>query len=159
NGPVFHPPVLEYLVEQAERPAVGVTGDEDLIARSAQRADQAVLHAHPQGERERRRAVLQRGQARLERGPRRFGGARVHVAAAGAAHAVLLIGRGLVDRRDDRPGDRVGVLAGVDRQRLEAKRLVVHCAPSVVAVLAAVPLAVAPVPLVVVAELAPVPLV
>ena len=123
NGRVAHAPPAQHLVEQAERAAVGVAGDEHAVAWAAERADQAVLRGHAGGERERRRAVLQRGQARLQRGPRRVGGARVLVAAAGAADAVLLVGRGLVDRRDDRAGERVGVLAGVDGLGFEAELL------------------------------------
>ena len=46
--------------------------------------------------------------------------AAVLVAAAQAADAVLLVGRGRVDRRDHRAGRRVGLVAGVDRTRLEA---------------------------------------
>ena len=46
-----------------------------------------------------RRAALERGQALLQRGPGRVGAAAVLVAAAQPADAVLLVGRGLVDRR------------------------------------------------------------
>ena len=123
TGRVCHPPRLQHLVEQAERAAVGVAGDEHAVARPAQRADQAVLGGHAGRERERPRAVLQRGQAGLQRGPGGVRGARVLVAAPRAADAVLLVGRGLVDRRDHRAGDRVRVLSRVDRQRLEAQLL------------------------------------
>jgi hypothetical protein len=129
DGLVFHPPVLEDLVEQAVGAAVGVAGDQHPVARPAQRADQAVLGGHAGGEGERPRAVLQRGQAGLQRGPGGVRGTRVLVAAPGPADAVLLVGRGLVDRRHHRAGDRVGFLARVDGQGLEVQPVEVHCAP------------------------------
>ena len=49
-----------------------------------------------------------------------FARAGVLVAAAQPADAVLLVGAGRVDRRDHRAGRRVGLVAGVDRTRLEA---------------------------------------
>ena len=59
----------------------------------------------------------------LERGPGRVGRPRVLVAAPQAADAVLRVGRGQVDRHDDRAGGRVGLLAGVDGEGLEAASL------------------------------------
>ena len=84
-------------------------------------AQQGVLGGQAAGEREAR--------ARPPRAPRalpsravRVGLARaaVLVAAAQPADAVLLVGAGRVDRRDHRAGRRVGLVAGVDRARLEA---------------------------------------
>ena len=46
--------------------------------------------------------------------------ARVLVTAARASDAVLGVGRGLVDRRRDGPGQLVGLGAGMDGQRVEA---------------------------------------
>src|SRR6516165_2519018 len=112
NGLVADTPAGEYLVEEAERAAVGVVGDEHVVARAAQRADQAVLGGHPGRERERLRAVLQGGEAFFEGIPRRVRGARVLVAAAGAAHAVLLVGRRLIDRRGHGAGVWIRFLAG-----------------------------------------------
>ena len=62
--------------------------------------------------------VLERGEALLERRPRRVRDARVVVALVDADR-LLHEGRGLVDRRDDRAGRRVGLLPVVDRARLE----------------------------------------
>ena len=59
-------------------------------------------------------APLQAGQRRLQRRPGRVPGPRVVVPAAGLADDVLGIGGGLVDRHDDRTGQRVGLLAGMD---------------------------------------------
>jgi hypothetical protein len=46
--------------------------------------------------------------------------ARAKATAAQSAHPVLLIGGHLVDRRDDGSGQRIGLLPGMDRERLES---------------------------------------
>ena len=65
--------------------------------------------------------VLQRGEALLERGSRRVRDARVVVALVHADRLLRERG-GLVDRRRQRARRRVGLLAGMDRARLELHR-------------------------------------
>ena len=91
-----------------------------MVAGPAQRAEQGVLGGQAGGEREAALPLLERGDAALEGGAGGVGGAAVLVAAAQPADAVLLVGAGRVDRRDHRSGHRVGLVAGVDRTRLEA---------------------------------------
>ena len=88
------------LVEQPVGAAVRVGRHDDVVPGREQRPDQGVLAGQPGGEREAAAAVLQRGHARLERGPGGVGRAAVLVAAAQAADAVLLVRRHLVDRGD-----------------------------------------------------------
>ena len=101
---VLHAPRPRDLVEQPVGAAVRVVGDDGVVAR-ARAARGAACPGRPARRRTRSRgAVLERGQALLERGPGRVGRAGVLVAAAQAADAVLLVRRHLVDRRDDRAG-------------------------------------------------------
>ena len=120
GGVVPQPPRVRDLGEEPVGAAVRVVGDDHVVARPAQRPQQGVLGREPAGEREAALALLERGDVALERGAGGVGGAAVLVAAAQAADAVLLVGAGRVDRRDHRPGRRVGLVAGVDRTRLEA---------------------------------------
>src|SRR5262249_51641741 len=71
------------------------------------------------GERECLLAGLDRRDVALERGARRILGPRVLVALV-AAELILDVGRGLEDRRDDRSGGWVGLLAGVNTDGREA---------------------------------------
>ncbi len=111
---------LRDLVEVAVGAAVGVVGDDDVVARDEQRAGDGVLARQARGEGEPAAAALERGDALLERGAGRVGRPAVLVAAAEAADAVLLVGRDLVDRGHHRTGQGVGLLAGVDGARGEA---------------------------------------
>ena len=120
-------------VDQPVRAAVDVVAEHDVVAGLQHRAQQRVLGREPRGERERALAALERGELRLERGAGRVAGAAVLVAAAQPADAVLHERRGLVDRRDDRAGRRVELLAGVDGARGEAvAAVVIVCFSSVV---------------------------
>ena len=109
----------QHPLEQPERAAVGVVGDDDVVAGLEARGDGAD-GGHARGKREAGAARLQRGDVGLERGARRVLRARVFVALV-LAERVLDVGRGLVDRRDDGAGRRVGLLAGVDAERGEAR--------------------------------------
>jgi hypothetical protein len=93
-----------------------------VIARLGQRPQQGVLSGQAAGERVCPPAVLQGGQALLEGVARRVGGAAVLVAEPGRADGVLGVRGGLVDRRYHRAGAGVGVLTGMDGERLEAVR-------------------------------------
>ena len=116
---VLEPPDLLDLVEQPERAAVRVVGDHHVVAGAAGGADEGVLGGQPGGEREAALALLQRRDVALEGGAGGVGRAAVLVAAAQPADAVLLVGRGRVDRRDHRAGHRVGLVAGMDGAGLE----------------------------------------
>ena len=111
------------LGDQAVGAAVRVVGDHHMITGSADRTQQRVLGGHAGGERQPTRAALEGGQALLQRRPGRVGRAAVLVAAAQPAHAVLAERRRRVDRRHDGARRGVGVLPGMDRQRLEPGRV------------------------------------
>ena len=119
-GRVLETPALQHLVEEPVRPAVRVVRDHHVVARLADRVQQGVLGREPGGEREPALPLLQRRDVALEGGAGRVGGAAVLVAAAQPADAVLLVGRGRVDRRDHRAGHRVGLVARMDGAGLEA---------------------------------------
>ena len=112
-------PVGQDLREQPVRPAVDVVRQHDVIA-GPQREQQRGLRAEPAREREPVRAPLERGERLLERLARRVPAAAV-VPDLRPADLVLRVRRGLVDRDVHGPVERLGVLARVDRARLEAQ--------------------------------------
>ncbi len=111
---------LVHLGDQAERAAVRVVAEQDALSRAHEGAQDRVLRRQPARERQAVRAVLERGQADLERGAGRVAGAGVLVALV-VAHRVLGERRRQRDGRHDRARRRVGVLAGMDGARLEAE--------------------------------------
>ena len=102
-----------HALEQPERAAVGVVADEHVIAGLEPR-QQRVDRRHARGERERRRACLDRGDVALERHARRILRAAVFEAGVRLPEAVLHVGRGLINRRDDGAGGGIRFLAGVN---------------------------------------------
>ena len=120
RGPV-QTPALGDLGEEPERAAVRVVRDHHVVARPADGAQQRVLGGQAAGEREAAPAALQRGQALLQRVAGRVGRPRVLVSQSRRADGVLGVGGGLVDRWHHRAGARLGLLARVDGQRLEAE--------------------------------------
>ena len=78
------------------------------------------MPASPDANGEAARAGFEIGDASLQRSARRVGGTRVVVALVHAG-ARLHVGRRRVDRRHDRAGRRIGLLAGVDRARRESR--------------------------------------
>jgi hypothetical protein len=109
---------LEHLAEQSIGAAVRVGGDDHVIA-GRQPAQHRVLGGHAAREREPVLGALERGEAHLERTARGVAGARV-LEAQVLPNRRLRERRRQRDRRDHRAGDRVGLLAGVDRLGLEA---------------------------------------
>ena len=109
----------QHLVEEAERAAVDVVGDDHVIAGLEHRADRAD-GGHARGEGERRLAAFDGRDVALEREPRRVLRAGV-LEALVLAERVLHVGRRLIDRRDDGAGRRVGLLAGVEADRAETR--------------------------------------
>ena len=84
-----------------------------------ERAQDRVLGREAAREREPVPRALERRDARLQRGAGGVAAARVLVAAV-LADRVLRERRRQADRRDDRTGVRIGLLARVDRAGLEA---------------------------------------
>ena len=118
------PVARQHLVEQPERAAVGVVGDDDVIAGREQLGDR-VDRRHARGEGEAGPAALDRREVGFERGARRVLRARVLVALV-PAELLLHVGGRLVDRRDDRARRRVrcpgrrGCTRSRSARRLEA---------------------------------------
>ena len=73
-------PVFEYALEQPDRPAVEVGRGGHFIAGFQQRRKDGVGRGQPGSERQAALAPFNRGQARLQCGPRRIAAARVFVA-------------------------------------------------------------------------------
>ena len=104
-------PTAGHLGEQPVGAAVRVVGDDDVVAGCGRARSKVSSAASPEAKASPRSTSLERGEALLERRTGGVGRARVLVAAAQPADAVLLVGGHLVDRRHDRPGQRVGFLA------------------------------------------------
>ena len=111
---VLHTPLGEDLVDQPERSAVGVVGDDHMITGAQQRTQHAVAGRHAGAERAAESALFDGGQRGFQRGPGRVAGAGVLESAAQTADAVLGEGAAGVDRGIDRAGRRVGPVAGVN---------------------------------------------
>ena len=111
---------LVHLREHAVDAAVHVVHGDDVIARREQ-VHERRHRTEPGGERASVRGALERGDALLERRPRRVRDPRVVVALVDADR-VLHVRRGLVDRRRDRARRRVRLLSLVDRAGLEVHR-------------------------------------
>ena len=109
----------QHLVEEAERAAVGVLRDDDVVAGLEHRADRGDRrHAGREGEPG--LAALDRRDVLLEREARRILRARVLVALV-HAQLVLDVGGCLIDGRDDRAGRRIRLLAGVEADGAEPR--------------------------------------
>ena len=118
---VLDTPLGQHLVHEAERAAVDVRGEHDVIPRGKDRAQQGVLRGHAGGEREGPGALLEGGELFLETVACGIGTAAVFVApGAELVHAVLDKRGGLVNGRDHGAGGRVGLLAVVDGARGES---------------------------------------
>jgi hypothetical protein len=119
----------EHLFEQPIRAAVGVVGDDNVIAGLEERHHGAGRR-HARREPERRGAMLHRREVGLERRTRGVLRAGVLVSLVHAKR-VLHIGRCLVDGGDDGPGRRVWRLAGVDADGAETSvRAQLHGKPA-----------------------------
>ena len=114
------PIARQHLVEQPERAAVRVVGDDDVVAGLEHRARSR--RSPPCPTRTRTPALPPSIAAMLpfEREARRILRARVLVALV-LAELVLHVGRRLVDRRDDGAGRGIGFLAGVQADGAEAR--------------------------------------
>ncbi len=114
--------------EQIVRAAVDRARRHDVAALPHQRRDRQVQRGLARRGADRADAALERGEALLEHGDGRVGDPAVDVAGAleveqrrGVVDALKHVGRRLVDRHRARAEHRVGVLAGVERERVEAQ--------------------------------------
>src|SRR6185503_13070884 len=104
---------------EAIRPPVDVVAEDDVVAGLQEMRDR-VGPGHARREREAPLPIFELGQARLERGARGIARARVVVALV-LSDRLLHEGRGLEDRDLHAAGHSFGLLARVDRERLEAR--------------------------------------
>ena len=117
---VLDAPARQHPSEQPVRATVSVGGDHDVVTRPAHRAQHYVGRGQTRREGQPGRARLDLGKAGLKSGAGRISRPGVLVAAPQSADPVLGEGRRQVDGHDDRPGRGVRLLAGVDRDGLEA---------------------------------------
>jgi hypothetical protein len=111
-------------LEVAEGSAVHVVPYHELLARTRELGDRR-RRGRAAREGDSVAATLERGHRALQPLPGRVLRARVFVSARRTADALLPVGRGLVDRRRDRPGQLVGLGAGMDGEGVE-RIIVVH---------------------------------
>ena len=109
-----HTPRHEHLGEQAVGATVHIVAEQDVVAGLDGGAQQHVDGGQARGEAQRVLAAFHGGELLVEAGASGVDGARVVVASPEAQHAILLESGGGEDRRDNRTGGRVGLLAGVD---------------------------------------------
>ena len=109
-----HTPRHEHLGEQAVGAAVHIVAEQDVVAGLDGGAQQHVDGGQARGEAQRVLAAFHGGELLVEACASGVDGAGVVVASPEAQHAILLESGGGEDRRDDRTGGRVGLLAGVD---------------------------------------------
>ena len=107
-----------HALEVAERAAVHVVADDDLGLRPGELGDRGRRRG-ARGERDPLPAALERRDGPLEAVARRVLRSGVVVVVDRPADAGLAVRRGLVDRRRHGAGQLVGLLAGVDGQRLD----------------------------------------
>ena len=105
-------------LEETERPTVGVVADDEMIADSS-RVKHRVDRGHARGKGERGRAALDGREIGFERHPRRILRASVFETLV-LAEPLLDVGGGLINRRDDGAGGRIGFLTGVNANGAES---------------------------------------
>ena len=103
----------EDAIQQAERAAVDIERDDDLVVRPQVRVQHRVLGGEARREDRAVRDAFEIGEDLFEPLARRIVGARI-VEAQIDAGAFLLVGRGLIDRRDQRAGRRIARLGGMN---------------------------------------------
>jgi hypothetical protein len=104
--------VGEDAAEEAERAAVGIIGDDDVLA-GLDEAESGVNRRHPGGESVAEARAFERREVLFEGEARRVLGPRI-LEALVPSEALLRVGRGLVDRDGDGAGRRVGLIARVN---------------------------------------------
>ena len=114
---------LEHAREEPPGPAVEVVARDHVVPR-LEAVEEGVAGRESARERQPASALLQGGEVGLEGRPRRVARAAVLVVADRLGGGRLRIGARHVDGRHDRPGHGLRLLAGVDREGLEASVLV-----------------------------------
>ena len=114
NRCVANSPLREHLVDQPEGAAIGVVGDDQVIAGAQQRAQHAVGGRHTRCERPAEVGVLQCGQRGFKNRSSGVAGTRVLESTAQLADAILGEGRAGIDRHVDRTGLRIGMETAMD---------------------------------------------
>ena len=115
--------ILEGVIELVDRAAVELLGRDELVARLHQAVQHDHLRGMAGGDREPRSAAFERGDPLLQHRRGRVADAGIDVAEGlqaeqrgGMVDILEHEGGGLVDRRRARPGRRIGLCAGMDRQ-------------------------------------------
>ncbi len=119
--------ILERVIELVDRAAVELARGDELVAGRHQAVEHQHLRGVAGGDREPRGAAFERGDALLQHRVGRIADAGVDVAEGlqaeqrgGVIDVVEHERRGLIDRRRARAGGRIGLRAGVDRERGKA---------------------------------------
>ena len=130
--------ILEGVVELVDRAAIELLRGDELVARLHQAVHDEHLRGVAGGDREAGGAAFERGDALLQHGIGRVADARIDVAEGlqaeqrgGVIDVLEHERRRLVDRGCARARGRVGLGAGVDRERSEAWGAVGHSSSSV----------------------------
>ena len=120
--------ILEGVIELVDRAAVELLRRDEFVARRHQRVHHDHLRGVAGGDREAGRAAFERGDALFQHRVGRVADARIDVAEGlqaeqrGRVFDVVEHERGrLIDRRGPRAGGRIGLRAGVDGERVEAR--------------------------------------
>jgi hypothetical protein len=119
--------------EVRRRAAVGVGGEDDVVARFGEDEREGVERGHPAGGGDRTGSTFERGDALLQHLDRRVAQAGVDVAVGfqrvqvgGVVRVLERVGRGLVERRGDRPRRGVRLLSRVNASSIESGPVVAH---------------------------------
>ncbi len=120
--------ILVGMIELVDRAAIKLLGRDEFVARHHQRVHHDHLRGMAGGDREAGGAAFERGDALFQHGAGRIADAGIDVAEglqaeqrSGVLDVVEHERRGLIDRRRARAGGRIGLGAGVDRERRKAR--------------------------------------
>ena len=129
--------ILERVIELVDRAAVELLRRDEFVAGLHQAMEHQNLRRVAGRHGKSRRAAFERGDALLEHGLGRIADARIDVAEglqaeqrSGVIDAFEHIRGGLIDRRRARAGGRIGLRAGMDGKRGEARNAFGHRARS-----------------------------
>ena len=125
--------ILERVIELVDRAAIELFRGDELVAGLQQAMKDQHLRRMAGGGGEPGGAAFERGDALLEHRGGRIADAGIDVAErlqaeqrGGVIDAFEHVGRGLIDRRRPRAGGRIGLRAGVNRERRKARNAFAH---------------------------------
>ncbi len=128
--------ILECVIELVDRAAVELFRRDEFVAGLQQAMENQKLRRVARCHRQARRAAFERGDALFEHRIGRIADARIDVAEGlqaeqrgGVIDAFEHIRRGLIDRRRARAGRRIGLRAGMNGKRGEARDAFGHSVP------------------------------